>query len=56
MRYNHNNFKILDVFSYLDACSSSDEEYEEDDVITIGLLALVQLVLVRHCHGLLKEY
>jgi len=42
MRYNNNNFKILDVLSYLDACSSSDEEYEEDGVITIGLLALVK--------------
>jgi hypothetical protein len=42
MRYNNNNFKTLDVLSYLDACSSSDKEYEEDDVITIGLLALVK--------------
>jgi len=28
MQYNKKNFKILDVLSYLDACSSSDEEYE----------------------------
>ncbi len=42
MRYNNNNFKILDLLSYLDACSKSDKEYEEDDIITLGLLALVK--------------
>jgi len=57
MRYNNNNFKILDVLSYLDACSSSDEEYEEDGVITIGLLALVkhQMSTIVYCEWLIWD-
>jgi hypothetical protein len=42
MRFNYNNFKIHSILSYLDACSSSDEEPDEDDVIMIRLLALVK--------------
>jgi hypothetical protein len=42
MRFNYNNFKIHSIRSYLDACSSSDEEPDEDDVIMIRLLALVK--------------
>jgi hypothetical protein len=42
MRFNYNNIKIHSILSYLDACSSSDEEPDEDDVIMIRLLALVK--------------
>jgi hypothetical protein len=66
MRFNYNNFKIHSILSYLDACSSSDEEPDKDDVIMIGLLALVKhrrspivycnrLILDEHVKLLLDE-